>query len=98
MAKKKKKLPRVNCDGHPLLDAKPPKDQRPKCLNCDQTILLRSSFWYWGEPVNIDADGRKKPRYYYDGISYFCSRNCSHSYAHKAAEKALKVEPFNKVK
>ena len=91
MAKKKKTYIRIDCSTAPLVETKPPRDLRPKCLNCDQTILMRKSWWNW--------DSRKKEEnlYYYSGESYFCCRNCALAFAHKSAQKLLKVKPLNEI-
>ena len=91
--KKKKDLIRIDCSTVDLIEARPPKDQRPKCLQCDKTILIRKSWWY-ESPLPV---GERPARYYYDGISYFCSRNCCMAYAHKKAQEELNAPKFNNV-
>jgi hypothetical protein len=92
MAKKKKTYVRIDCSMAPAVETKPPKDLRPKCLNCDQTIIMRKTWSWWRSP-----EEKSKTTYFYDGISYFCCRNCALSFAHKMAIKTLKVEPLNKI-
>ena len=92
MAKKKKTYVRIDCSMAPMVETKPPKELRPKCLNCDQTIIMRKSWWGWRTP-----EEENKTKYFYDGISYFCCRNCALSFAHKMAIKTLKLEPLNKI-
>lgn len=91
--KKKKELIRIDCNTTDLLMERPPRDQRPKCLQCDKTIVLRRSWWY-----DSDLPSSERPAmYYYDGMSYFCSRNCCMAYAHKKAQEELNIPKFNKV-
>jgi hypothetical protein len=92
MAKKKKTYVRIDCSTASMVETKPPRDLRPKCLSCDQTILLRKSWWGWRS-----AEDQGKTKYFYDGISYFCCRNCALSFAHKSAKKLLKVKPLNEI-
>lgn len=33
----------INVDHEPLLDTKPCKELRPKCMKCNKTIVLRST-------------------------------------------------------
>lgn len=88
-----KKLIRIDCSTTDLLDARPPRDKRPKCLQCDKTIGIRRSYWYdsplpWSE---------RPAKYYYDGISYFCCRSCCMAYAHNKAQEELNIPKFNNV-
>lgn len=92
MAKKKKTYVRIDCSMATMVETKPPKELRPKCLNCDQTIIMRRSWWGWNNP---EDQGKRK--YFYDGISYFCCRSCALAFAHKMAIKTLKLEPLNKI-
>ena len=78
-----------------LLDQKPPKDQRPICLNCEKLISMRSTRWY-GD-FNIPWQDRPI-KWYYDGETFFCSRNCALNYAWKAARIKLNIPDVNKVK
>jgi len=94
MAKKKKTYVRIDCSMAPMVETKPPRDLRPKCLNCDQTIIMRKSWWGWH---TAEEERERKIKYFYDGISYFCCRNCALSFAHKMAIKTLKLEPLNKI-
>lgn len=94
MKKKRKNLVRVDCSSVGLLDSKPPRQERPKCLQCDNTITMRSTLWY-DSPIRWQD---RPVRYYYDGISYFCSRNCCMAYAHNMATKELKVSKVNSIK
>jgi hypothetical protein len=84
----------VNVDREPLLDAKPRRELRPKCFNCEKTIVLRSTWWYPG------SEGYQKaaPKFIYDGIGYFCCRNCAQQYGTEAARKALGHPEFNNIK
>lgn len=84
----------INVDREDLVDIKPPRDLRPKCVNCDKTILMRTTWWFEG------SQGYKKnaPKYYYDGIGYFCCRNCAIQYGTEAARKAVGHPEFNTVK
>jgi len=89
----KKKLVRINTSITPLLDAKPPKELRPKCLQCDGTITLLKTRWYdtsipWSE---------RPTKYVYDGVSYFCCRNCALTYAHNKAEEELNIPKLNNI-
>lgn len=89
----KKKLVRIDCSSAGILEAKPPKDQRPKCLQCDKTIVMRRTYWY-----ESSLPWKERPqRFVYDGISYFCSRNCCMAYAHSKAQEELNVPKFNNV-
>ncbi len=91
--KNKQELVRINTTSADHVSVKPPRDKRPKCLQCDKTILMRRSWWY-----NTDLPANERPPvYYYDGISYFCSRNCCMAYAHKKAEEELNIPKFNNV-
>lgn len=84
----------INVDREPLLEAKPSRELRPKCVNCQKTIVLRTCYWYPGS-----AGYKKSPtKYYYDGIGYFCCRNCAQRYGTEAARKALGHPEFNVVK
>jgi hypothetical protein len=94
MAKKKKTYVRIDCSMTPMVETKPPKELRPKCLNCDQTIIMRKSWWGWNTP---QEERERKTKYFYDGISYFCCRSCAIAFAHKMAIKILKLEPLNKI-
>lgn len=91
---KKKELVFINVDNEKIQDTKPSRELRPKCVNCFKTIGMRTTWWYDG------SLGYKKssPKYYYDGIGYFCCRNCAHIYAIEAARKALGHPEFNSVK
>jgi hypothetical protein len=80
----------VNVDREPLLDAKPRRELRPKCVNCEKTIVLRACYWYSGFA--------SPTKYSYDGIGYFCCRNCAQQYGTEAARKALGHPEFNIVK
>ena len=84
----------VNVDHSPLLDVRPSKELRPKCVNCNKTILLRTTWWYSG------SEGYKKsaPKFTYDGIGYFCCRNCAQQYGTEAARKLLGHPEFNNIK
>ena len=83
-----KKIIRVNCNSAGLLEKKPAKDERPKCLQCDKTILIRKTWWY-----DSDLPRSEKPALYqYSGESYFCCRNCAMAYAHKKAEEELGIK------
>ena len=84
----------VNVDHEPLVDEKPSRDLRPKCVNCQKTILMRKSYWYNGSRGYRDSP----PKYYYDGIGYFCCRNCAQQYGIEAAREALGHPEFNIVK
>jgi hypothetical protein len=53
---------------------------------------MRKSWWGWRSP-----EDQGKTKYFYDGISYFCCRNCAMAFAHKMALKQLKIEPLNKI-
>jgi hypothetical protein len=96
MKKKKQDYKKVyvNVDHEPLFDTKPTRELRPKCVNCDNTILMRKSYWYVGSRGYKDSP----PKYYYDGIGYFCCRNCAQQYGIEAARKALGHPEFNIVK
>jgi hypothetical protein len=84
----------INVNNIPLLDVKPSKELRPKCVNCEKTIVLRSTWWYPG------SEGYQKaaPKFIYDGIGYFCCRNCAQQYGTEAARKALGHPEFNSIK
>lgn len=84
----------INVDREGTLHNKPPRKLRPKCVNCDKTILLRTTYWYEG------SKGYKKdlPRYVYDGVGYFCCRECAQKYGTEAARKELGHPEFNNVK
>jgi hypothetical protein len=84
----------INVDHEPFLDARPSKELRPKCMNCNKTILLRSTWWFPG------SEGYKKSasKYTYDGIGYFCCRICAQQYGIEAARKALGHPEFNNIK
>lgn len=84
----------INVNNVPALDKKPPRELRPKCLKCDNTIVMRTTWWYEGS-----AGYKQSPaKYYYDGVSYFCCRNCALAYAAEAGRKALGLPEFNNVK
>lgn len=84
----------INVDHVDLVDTKPPRNLRPKCLKCDRSIPMSPSWWYDGS----EGYGKGKPKYYYSGIGYFCSRNCAIQYGIEAARKALGHPEFNTVK
>jgi hypothetical protein len=88
-----KKKVYINVDREPTVNVKPSRELRPKCFNCDKTILLRTTWWYEG------SSGYKKfpPKYYYDGIGYFCCRQCAQQYGTEAARKALGHPEFNNI-
>lgn len=92
--KKKKELVFINVDHVDLQDTKPSRDLRPKCVNCEKSILMRTTWWYEG------SGGYKKSpgKFYYDGIGYFCCRQCAQQYGIEAARKALGHPEFNSVK
>lgn len=86
----KKNLVRVDTSTADLIDAKPPRKERPKCLQCDGTITLLKTWWY-----HSDLPRDNKPvRYRYLGESYFCCRNCAMAYAHKKAQEELNIPKF----
>jgi hypothetical protein len=89
-----KKKVYINVDRIHILDAKPPRELRPKCVNCDKTITLRKTWWYEG------SEGYKKaaPKFIYDGVGYFCCRECAQKYGTEAARKELGHPEFNNVK
>jgi hypothetical protein len=88
-----KKKVYINVDRERTVNVKPSRELRPKCFNCDKTILLRTTWWYEG------SSGYKKspPKYYYDGIGYFCCRQCAQQYGTEAARKALGHPEFNNI-
>ena len=92
--KKKKDLVFINVDHVGLQDTKPSRDIRPKCMNCEKSILMRKTWWYDG------SEGYKKSpaKFYYDGIGYFCCRQCAQQYGTEAARKVLGHPEFNSVK
>ena len=92
--KKKKELVFINVDHVGLQDTKPSRDIRPKCMNCEKSILMRKTWWYDG------SEGYKKSpaKFYYDGIGYFCCRQCAQQYGTEAARKVLGHPEFNSVK
>ena len=92
--KKKKELVFINVDHVGLQDTKPSRELRPKCVNCEKSILMRKTWWYEGS-----LGYKKSPnKFYYDGIGYFCCRNCAQQYGTEAARKALGHPEFNSVK
>jgi hypothetical protein len=84
----------VNVDREPLLDAKPRRELRPKCFNCEKTIVLRSTWWFPGS----EGYQKSSAKFIYYGIGYFCCRNCAQQYGTEAARKALGHPEFNNIK
>ena len=84
----KKKVIRIDSNTADLVEKKPARDERPKCLQCEKTIILRRTWWYDSEiPRN-----ERPAMYYYSGESYFCCRNCAMAYAHKKAQEELGIK------
>ena len=84
----------INIDHVGIQDTKPSKDLRPKCMNCKKTIVMRSTWWFEGSEGYM----KSAAKFYYDGIGYFCCRNCAQQYGTEAARKDLGHPEFNNVK
>ena len=85
----------VDTSQSPLLDQKPPREERPVCLNCGKLIGIRSSRWYGDFHILWE---QRPVKWIYDGETFFCRRNCALNYAWKAANKELNISDFNNVK
>ena len=96
MSKKKQdyKPVYINVDRAGFQDKKPSRELRPKCVNCEGTIVMRKTWWYPESRGYKDSD----PKYVYDGVGYFCCRQCAQNYGTEAARKALGHPEFNIIK
>jgi hypothetical protein len=83
-----KKIVRIDSNSADLIQNKPPRELRPKCLQCNKTVVLRKTFWY-DSPIQR---GERPPMYMYTGESYFCCKNCAVAYAHKKAQEELGIK------
>jgi len=92
--KSRKNLLRVDTMQFPKmeLEEKPPLKDRAKCYNCDKSMPLAKG---WTLDPTTNRWG-KAETYTYNGIGYFCSRNCAMMYGNLAARRELKEESFNK--